>query len=168
MLGHLDICIKTNSLCCGGFPFLDTPLILRYSSIPLVSGDWTDVPTPALGTIWCLQSTNPGLSLYSKVPIAFGTAYYVLSLSVNIVVTILIVFRLVMHRRAILESLPPEHASHYLSVATIIVESAALYSLFSLAFIITYAVSNPINQIFLTLSSTSQVCAYFLVRLCRD
>jgi hypothetical protein len=118
-----------------------------------------------LGTIWCLQSTHPGLSLYSKTPIAFGTAYYGTSLSVNIVVTILIVFRLVLHRRVILESLPPEHARHYLSLAAIIVESASLYSLFALAFIITYAINNPINQIFLTMGSTCQQIAGFLIIL---
>ncbi|KIL71475.1 hypothetical protein M378DRAFT_94038 [Amanita muscaria Koide BX008] len=119
----------------------------------------------ALGTIWCLQSSQPGLSLYSKIPIAFGTSYYVTSLSVNVVVTVLIVLRLALHRRSILENLPPEHARHYLSVAAIVVESAALYSFFALAFIISYALNNPINQIFLTISSSCQQIAGYLIIL---
>ncbi|KAF8634971.1 hypothetical protein AX15_000694 [Amanita polypyramis BW_CC] len=118
-----------------------------------------------LGTIWTLQSSQPGLSLYSAAPIAFGTAYYVTSLSVNIFVTILIILRLTLHRRAILDALPPDYAKHYLSLATIVVESAALYSVFALAFIISYAANNPINQIFLTLASTCQQVAGYLIIL---
>ncbi|KAF8640860.1 hypothetical protein AX17_000508 [Amanita inopinata Kibby_2008] len=116
-----------------------------------------------LGTIWTLQSSQPGLSLYSAVPIAFGTAYYVVSLSVNVVVTVLIILRLILHRRVILESLPAEHAKHYLSLATIVVESAALYSVFALIFIISYALNNPINQIFLAVSSSCQQIAGYLI-----
>ncbi|KIL67374.1 hypothetical protein M378DRAFT_123056 [Amanita muscaria Koide BX008] len=119
----------------------------------------------ALGTIWCLQSSQPGLSLYNKIPIAFGTSYYVTSLSVNVVVTVLIVLRLALHRRSMRESLPPEHAKHYLSVAAIVVESAALYSVFALAFIISYALNNPINQFFLTMSSSCQQIAGYLIIL---
>ncbi|KAM6498723.1 hypothetical protein JOM56_006671 [Amanita muscaria] len=119
----------------------------------------------ALGTIWCLQSSQPGLSLHSKIAIAFGTSYYVTSLSVNVVVTVLIVFRLALHRRYILRSLPSEHAKHYLSVAAIVVESAALYSVFALAFIISYALNNPINQFFLTISSCCQQIAGYLIIL---
>jgi hypothetical protein len=118
-----------------------------------------------LGTIWCLQSSQPGLSVYSKVPIAFGTSYYVTSLSVNIVVTILISIRLLMHRRTTLRSLPAEHAKHYLSIATIIVESATLYSVFALCSIITYAINNPLNLIFLSLSSSCQVRGHILGKL---
>ncbi|KAK2461395.1 hypothetical protein APHAL10511_005858 [Amanita phalloides] len=117
----------------------------------------------ALGTIWILQSSQPGLSLYSSAPIAFGTAYYVTSLSVNILVTLLITLRLLLHRQAVLESLPPEHADHYISVATIVVESAALYSVFALAFIISYAINNPINQIFMSLGSSCQQIAGYLI-----
>ncbi|PFH49790.1 hypothetical protein AMATHDRAFT_4555 [Amanita thiersii Skay4041] len=119
----------------------------------------------ALGTIWTLQSSQPGLSLYSSAPIAFGTAYYIISLSVNITVTILIIVRLVMHRRAIVQTLPEEHAKHYLSLATVVIESAALYSVFALIFIVSYAINNPINQIFLAVSSSCQQIAGYLIIL---
>lgn len=85
-------------------------------------------------------------------------SYYVISLTVNIIITILIIIRLLMYRRTILDVLPKEHARHYVSIATIMVESAALYSVLALIFIITYAVNNPMNQIFLTAASCAQVC----------
>ena len=113
----------------------------------------------ALGTIWTLRSTEPGPSLHISVPMAFGTAYYVTSLGVNILVTILITIRLVFYRRSIMDTLPPEHAAQYLSVDTILIESAALYSIFALGFIISYSVNNPMNQVFMSLASTCQVRA---------
>ena len=88
-----------------------------------------------MGTLWTLQSSHPGLSLYSKEPLAFGTAYYTLSLGTNIVLTVLIVARLIIYRRAHAAHLPPEHTQHYLSLATLIVESAALYSLCGIVYI---------------------------------
>ena len=111
-----------------------------------------------MGTIWTLQSSQPGLSLYSDVPLAYGTAYYVISLSVNIILTILITIRLFMYRRTVLATLPAEHAKQYVSLAAIMVESAALYSILALMFIVTYAIDNPLNQAFLGAASAAQVC----------
>ena len=49
----------------------------------------------------------------------------------------------------------------YLSLLAIIVESAALYSVFALIFLITYAINDPVNQIFLAFASFTQVCLCF-------
>ncbi|SJL08136.1 uncharacterized protein ARMOST_11499 [Armillaria ostoyae] len=117
-----------------------------------------------MGTLWTLQSSQPGLSFYSALPLAYGESYYAISLGVNIMLTILIILRLYMYRRRLLTSLPPEHARHYVSLATIVVESAALYSVFAILFLITYAVGHPTNQIFLGVaSSTQQIAAYLII-----
>lgn len=89
---------------------------------------------------------------------AYGTSYYAISLGINIILTILITIRLLGFRRQMLASLPAEHAKQYVSIAAIIIESAALYSLFAVLFLITYALNNPLNQIFLGVASAAQVC----------
>ena len=90
-----------------------------------------------MGTLWTIQSSHSGLSLYSKEPLAIGTAYYAISLGTNIVLTSLIIARLLMHRRAIqLAQLGAQHARGYLSIATLIIESATLYSAFAIAFLV--------------------------------
>ncbi|KAG5653910.1 hypothetical protein H0H81_009502 [Sphagnurus paluster] len=114
-----------------------------------------------MGALWTLQSSQPGLSFYSALPVAYGTSYYTLSLGLNIILTILITIRLLIHRRNILATLPEEHAKDYVSLMTIIIESAALYSVFAFLFLITYAVDHPINQIFLGVASFAQVGALF-------
>jgi len=117
----------------------------------------------AMGTLWTLQSSQPGLSLYSKLPMAFGTSYYIISLSINIMLTILITIRLLMYRRIVAASLSPDHAKHYLSLAAILFESAALYSVLAIMFIVTYAINNPLNQIFLGVASSAQQIAGYLI-----
>ena len=116
-----------------------------------------------MGILWTLQSIQPGLSLYNALPMAYGSSYYVISLSVNIILTILITTRLLVYRRHTSRSLI-DNGQCYVSLATIVIESAALYSVFALPFIITYAVENPINQIFLVMASASQVCTSSLSR----
>jgi hypothetical protein len=104
--------------------------------------------------------------MYSKLPLAYGTSYYAISLSANIILTLLIIGRLVAYRRTLLQSLPADLANHYISLATVIVESAALYSIFAILFLITYAVNNPTNQIWLGVASACQVRFFFATPAC--
>ncbi|KAJ3013836.1 hypothetical protein NUW54_g1477 [Trametes sanguinea] len=116
-----------------------------------------------MGTLWTLQSSHPGLSMYSKQPMAYGTAYYTLSLGTNVVLTILIIMRLLTYRRALLEHLPSAHSQHYVSLISIIVESAALYSVFAVAFLVSYAINAPINQMWLAFAVSAQPIATYLI-----
>ncbi|CAA7264851.1 unnamed protein product [Cyclocybe aegerita] len=116
-----------------------------------------------LGTLWTIHSSKPGVSLYSAVPIAYGTSYFVVSLGVNIILTILIAIRLLLYRRKISAIISPDHGSKYFSLATIFIESAALYSIFAIMFIVTYAIDHPMNQIFLAFASASQQIAGYLI-----
>jgi len=116
-----------------------------------------------MGTLWTLQSSQPGLSFYSALPQAYGISYYTISLSINVILTILIVARLLQYRRTLMQSLPADHARHYLSIAAVLIESAALYSLFAIGFLITYAINNPINQIFLGLAQAAQQISTYLI-----
>ncbi|KAI0065072.1 hypothetical protein BV25DRAFT_1913714 [Artomyces pyxidatus] len=116
-----------------------------------------------MGVLWTLQSSQPGLSLYSALPLAYGTSYYAISLGVNIILTILITIRLLQYRQTVLKTLPPDHAKHYVSLMTVLVESAALYSLFAVLFLITYAINNPLNQVFLGIAQSCQQIALYLI-----
>ena len=107
--------------------------------------------------MWTYKSSQPGLSSYSQLPLNIGAAYYATSLGVNVLLTALIILRLLLHRRAVLKILPANYTKHYLSVATIVVESVLLYSVFALAFIITYTLNNPMNPVFMYIGSACQV-----------
>ncbi|KAG6811457.1 hypothetical protein H0H92_007280, partial [Tricholoma furcatifolium] len=134
-------------------------------------GAWLAIAFPGLlllasfvmGTLWTLQSSQPGLSLYSALPVAYGTSYYAISLGVNIILTVLIAIRLLLYRRTVMSTLPEDHAKEYVSLVTIVIESASLYSVFALLFLITYAINNPVNSVFLTVASFCQQVANYLI-----
>ncbi|KAF7338957.1 hypothetical protein MVEN_01971900 [Mycena venus] len=121
------------------------------------------VASCVMGTMWTIESTKPGLSFYSTLPWKYGTSYYALSLSANIILTLLIIGRLIAYRRTLLQSLPADLAKHYISLATVIIESAALYSIFAILFLATYAVGNPTAQIWLGVASSCQQIANLLI-----
>ncbi|KAJ7099437.1 hypothetical protein B0H15DRAFT_546800 [Mycena belliarum] len=117
----------------------------------------------AMGTLWTLQSSQPTLSMYSALPLAYGTAYYAISLGANILLTLLITGRLIAYRRTLLASLPADATRHYVSLGTVVVESAALYSVCSLLFLATYAAGDPTNQVWLAVASDGQQIANLLI-----
>ncbi|KAF8697250.1 hypothetical protein AX14_001415 [Amanita brunnescens Koide BX004] len=136
----------------AAYAVLSVPVIVLLSSF-------------VLGLMWTYQSSQPGLSLYSQLPLDIGTAYYATSLGVNVLLTALIILRLLLHRRAVLRILPADYTKHYLSVTTIVVESVMFYSIFALGFIITYAIDNPINQVFMYLGSACQQISGYMIIL---
>ena len=115
-----------------------------------------------MGTLWAFQSSQPGLSIYSALPLTYGASSYAILLGSNIAMTILIIVRLLIYRRTITRSLGPltEHARDYTSLVTIVIESALLYSVFAILFLITYALDNPMSQIFLGPANSAQVSPY--------
>ena len=110
-----------------------------------------------MGALWTLDSSRRGWSLYSSLPMTYGTSLYAISLGVNLVLTVLIMARLLIYRRHVLKSMPSEHGSHYFSLATIIIESAAINLICSSSFLISYAMNEPINQVFISVANAGQV-----------
>lgn len=95
----------------------------------------------ATGSVVLWLIAAPGAILGTPNLIHFGTAYYAISVTLNLLATILIVIRLVIHRRVTLKNLPDhmDHARDYTSIAGLFVESAALYSIVGLIFIGLYS-----------------------------
>jgi len=120
----------------------------------------------AIGTIWVLQSSQPGLSFYSKIPRAFGVIYYSLSIGMNVVLTLLITGKLLVYRhrfKTTSTSGSPDPVQFYTSLLTIFIESAALYSTFAICFLVSYAINNPINQVFLVFTTAAQQISAYLI-----
>lgn len=89
----------------------------------------------------------------------FSLPFFVLSLSENVILSGCIVLRLLVMRRR--EGVGA-HRSKYTSVAAMITESAVLYSVFNLCFIVPYIVGHPIGGIFLDMLGQIQVCLSLL------
>ncbi|KAF5353716.1 hypothetical protein D9758_008655 [Tetrapyrgos nigripes] len=109
-----------------------------------------------MGISWITASTQPGSSLYDPTPTRYGQAYYALSLGVNILLTILIIIRLSLYQRHMQSAIPLEYKTEYISIVTIFIESASLYSVFGIIFLATYAADDATNTVFLGVASASQ------------
>jgi hypothetical protein len=70
-----------------------------------------------------------------------------MAVTLNLLITLLIVSRLIYMRAKARKHLGREHYSPYLSVSAMLTESAFIYSAFDLVFIVTYAINSPANFI---------------------
>lgn len=111
-----------------------------------------------LGVLWVLTCALPELSTRLSTPLALGTAYCAVSLVLNIVLTGLITLRLFAYRRAHTKLMPADHGSQYLSLAAIVIESAAIALTFGVTFIVLFSLNNPgQNDFFIGCASGAQV-----------
>ncbi|KAF7329172.1 hypothetical protein MKEN_00177800 [Mycena kentingensis (nom. inval.)] len=79
----------------------------------------------------------------------FGLAFWSLSVSLNVVLTVSIAAKILWVRRHLVDVLGRQHARQYTSIAALLVESAALYAFWSTAFIVSYARASPMKDVLL-------------------
>ncbi|PSS28486.1 hypothetical protein PHLCEN_2v2967 [Hermanssonia centrifuga] len=103
----------------------------------------------ALSIVSVYQIAKPGDNIWSDTTISFGIPYMALSISLNIVLTLLIVARLMYISNTVRTVLGAEHSGTYTFVATAMVESAAPYSITSIFFIILYGRHSNIQNLVL-------------------
>ncbi|KAF8902248.1 hypothetical protein CPB84DRAFT_1776300 [Gymnopilus junonius] len=96
----------------------------------------------ALAIIQLVVAGEPGGNFFHGKTINFGTPYYTITIAFNIFVTLAIVIRLLRLGKAVSRALGRESALMYTSVASILVESAAPYSMVGIMFLIPYALGN--------------------------
>ncbi|KAI9457370.1 hypothetical protein HD554DRAFT_1779507 [Boletus coccyginus] len=92
-------------------------------------------------------------------------AYYTLSFSLNVLATVLIAARLYWHKVQLERVFGPRMESPYMSIATMLIESAALYGVWSLVFLILCIQESPGQTIILATMSQIQVIAPLLIIL---
>lgn len=130
----------------------------------------------AMGIMLIIQTSHPFGSLWANGTINFALPYFVLSVSMTVIATGIMIARLLVARGRLQRLLglqtpsahqhvhlptPPigssDNSEPYIGVAAMLVESCALYSTFSLIFIILFAVNNPIQYVFLSALANVQV-----------
>ncbi|KAJ7074788.1 hypothetical protein C8F01DRAFT_925160, partial [Mycena amicta] len=104
-------------------------------------------------------------SFWAARSVQFGTAYWSLSVSLNILLTLLISGRIIWLRRRIPSSLGPgaREAAHYFSAVTMLIESAALYALVGLIFLITYARASTVQNLVFPILGQVEAIAPLLI-----
>ncbi|CCM05252.1 uncharacterized protein FIBRA_07462 [Fibroporia radiculosa] len=131
----------------------------RMWVIPLATGlSIMLAASVSLGISLLVQMT--GSSPFDYVNITLG--YYVMSLALNVVATFFIAGRfLVCRARA--ARLGSEHASRYTGFAAVFIESAALFAIFAILFIVPFGIGNNLANVFIETVSQVQVVASLLI-----
>ena len=101
-----------------------------------------------LAVIQVVVSGEPNGNFFGIETIKIGVSYYAISISMNIVLTVLICVRLLRASKQITSILDREAGTAYTSAATILVESAAFYSASGIMFLIPYAMQLQVGILF--------------------
>ncbi|KAF9449976.1 hypothetical protein P691DRAFT_726891 [Macrolepiota fuliginosa MF-IS2] len=103
----------------------------------------------ALAIIQLVVSGKPGGNFFGGKSINFGTPYYAITIGLNIVVTTLIYGRLVRLIGALNRSTESDKSlKFYTNAAAVFIESAALYSIVGIMFLVPYAAQSQTSIAF--------------------
>ncbi|KAH0831246.1 hypothetical protein J3R83DRAFT_13860 [Lanmaoa asiatica] len=129
---------------------------------------WVDPPSPlwvfaVTGSLWVIIVSQPAQSATGWMSFSFLFPYLSVSLAINIFICILTVLRLLYHRACISRVLGPGYGMLYTSFAAMIVESAAVYAICSLLYLVPYAINSPLANAFMQILGEAQVIAPLLI-----
>jgi len=105
--------------------------------------------TTALAILSLIQFQQPGGSFWTHATVQFFVPFWFLTISLNVLLTLLIVVRLLYVRRTILSVLGAEHARTYTSIITILVESSAIFSITGVIYIICFKTGSSVQTVVL-------------------
>ena len=133
-------CILSGAATFGSFVFLSWySSLLQVSSLDVLClGNFTKWYLTACSIIVEYQSTAE-----TSVVISFAIPYFSLSVALTIISTVLITVRLMAGRQVVQRVLGTSHSTPYVSVAAMIIESAAIYSIVGIFFVVFLITGNP-------------------------
>ncbi|KAI0667416.1 hypothetical protein C8Q78DRAFT_378708 [Trametes maxima] len=103
----------------------------------------------AMSIMVVIQSSRPNGTLWSSSTVQFTLPYFVFSISLNLMLTLLLVGRLLYMSHRTKKALGAEHGAAYISIAAMLVESATPFAVTSVIFIITYAQNSNVQNLIL-------------------
>ncbi len=116
----------------------------------------------ATGIGLLIETAKPGSMFGQVAVIDFGTPFWSLSVSMNVLTTLLIAGRLIHRRQAYMESISRTNPSAYGAEIGIFLESAALYAIFAIIYIPMFAKNIPLQFPFSALLVSAAVRAALL------
>jgi len=123
--------------------------------------------TFALGIITIYDSSHLASGIQTSVSVKISTAYYSVSLALNVLLTLMIVIRLARHSRNIRKAMGTVDGASglYSTLITMLVESYALYAVSFIVFIALFNTTSPAQDIFSQILTGTQVIAPLLITL---
>jgi len=110
----------------------------------------------AMGILFLYPSGGAIVEIWS------GLVYFSITLSLNVLLTLMIVLRLVLHGRNIRAATgsPAGISGLYKTIATILIESSAIFAVSSVLYIGLMATDNPVMDLISPILAETQVCVF--------
>ncbi|EPS93649.1 hypothetical protein FOMPIDRAFT_1153804 [Fomitopsis schrenkii] len=127
--------------------------LLIYRTYVLFSSNFLVIILPilvylaafSLAIIELVIAGEPSGNFFGARAASFGVPYYVLTICLNILLTLMIVIRLTILARSVRETMGASAARLYTGVAALIVESAAPYAAMGIMFLVPYALGRDLS-----------------------
>ena len=112
-----------------------------------------------MGTMTFYHASQPNSNLWHGTAENFGVPYFTISVGLNVILTLMISIRLILHSRNIQGTMGPASRVSSLckTIVAMLVESSALYAISSFLFIGPFAAENYASDIFLPILAEVQV-----------
>lgn len=98
----------------------------------------------------------PGITLWSTISIDLAIPYWSISIALNVIITTCIASRLLYMRYQIRRATVGS-GSEYISITSMMIESAVLYTVNGLIFLVSYALNSPVQNLALPVLGQTQV-----------
>jgi len=118
-----------------------------------------------LAILRTIAAAQPLSSLWAASAERFGLPYWAISMTLNVVVTVLIIGRLFWARKQLRETMGPSYGTMYTGVAAMLIESAVPYAIISFILIVLYGIGNTANVLFVPLYCQVQCISPELILL---
>jgi len=130
--------------------------------VALWANDTIDTTATGIGMV-IYQVSQPGSCIRDSVLVDFGLSYFSISLSLNILLTFMIVIRLVLHIRNIrtVMEAPSGFTGLYKTIVTMLIESSAVFTVSSLLFLGFWGSGSYVADVFSAIQAETQVRAFF-------
>ena len=129
----------------------------------------TNITNSGLGIAYIYE--NNGIRFETVTATNITTSYLAVCLSLNVLLTLMIVIRLIIHMRNIRKTLGSSNGLNGLftttaTVATMLVESYGIYAAVLIIYIVPWAIGSWIDALFAKITGPAQVCAAFTSPRC--
>ncbi|KAN0096982.1 hypothetical protein V8E55_001428 [Tylopilus felleus] len=96
-----------------------------------------------LGLVLDSITSMPGTTFFSGPSAKIGLAYFSSSAFLNVILSFMICYRLLSHARTVKQYLGDKHASPYIIIVSLVVESVLPFTLSGIAFVVSYGMGSP-------------------------
>lgn len=107
------------------------------------------------------QLTVPTAGFFAHTSVNFGTVFWSMSIGTTVLLTTLIVLRLLYMKIRTYKTLKQQDSTPYLSLSATLIESASLYSIIGLLFLVFYNKGSATQNLFLSFLGQVEVCSFF-------